>query len=163
MNVGRNGGEYPTLGGGSASLYDNRDDLVAVARPPEEDRLTRFLRSYCSVLFLAERPKSGSSMAYVSARRISIVVGLINVILAASFLFGAIYNLYYVGKDQIKLGLIAGYTVAFALCISLVTNARRSEIFGVCAAYAAVLVVFVSGDLGGSISTNAAGQRSAVT
>lgn len=64
------------------------------------------------------------------------------------FLFGAIYNLYYVTNERRRLGLIAGYTVAFALCVGLLTNARRSEVFGACAAYAAVLVVFVSGNLG---------------
>jgi hypothetical protein len=75
-------------------------------------------------------------------------VGAINVLLAACILFGAIYNLYYVKSEQKRLGLIAGYTIGFALCLSLLTNARRSEIFGACAAYAAVLVVFVSGNLG---------------
>lgn len=75
------------------------------------------------------------------------MVSTINAILAATFLFGAIYNLYYVTQDQVKLGLIAGYTVCFALSVSIVTNARRSEVFGASAAYAAVLVVFVSGGL----------------
>ena len=163
MNVGSSGDEYPTLGGGSATLYDDRQDLVALGRLPEEDRLTRFLRKYCSLLFLEKKLSEGSHLVYISANRISIFVGLVNVILAAAFLFGAIYNLYYVDKDQIKLGLIAGYTTAFALCITLVTNAKRSEIFGACAAYAAVLVVFVSGDLGGSLSANAAGQQTGGT
>lgn len=80
------------------------------------------------------------------------MVNALTVILSAAFLFGAIYNLYNVSRDQVKLGLIAGYTLAFALSISLISNARRAEIFGACAAYAAVLVVFVSGDLGNSQS-----------
>jgi hypothetical protein len=87
------------------------------------------------------------SLAYISQYRISIVVGVINILLSAAFLFGAIYNLFYVQRNQIKLGLIAGYTVAFAMAIGLVTNAKRAEIFVACAAYAAVLVVFVSGNL----------------
>lgn len=52
-------------------------------------------------------------------------------------------------RDQKKLGLIAGYTIAFATCIGLATNAKKAEVFAACAAYSAVLVVFVSGDLGG--------------
>lgn len=63
-------------------------------------------------------------------------------------LFGAIFNLFYVTNEERRLGLIAGYTVAFALCVGLLTNARRSEIFAACAAYSAVLVVFVSGSFG---------------
>lgn len=51
--------------------------------------------------------------------------------------------------EQKRLGLIAGYTTAFAICVGLVTKARRSVVFAACAAYAAVLVVFVSGNLGG--------------
>ena len=76
----------------------------------------------------------------------------INILLAAVLLFGAVYNLYYVKNEKGRLGLIDGYTVAFALCVGLLTNARRSEVFGACAAYAAVLVVFVSGNLGTSVS-----------
>jgi hypothetical protein len=63
-------------------------------------------------------------------------------ILAAVLLFGAIYALYYVTNEQTKLGLIAVFTTAFAICVGLVTNARRSDVFAACAAYAAVLVVF---------------------
>ena len=77
-------------------------------------------------------------------------MNVITILLAASLLFGAIYNLYFVQREQVKLGLIAGYTLAFALSISLISNARRVEIFGACAAYAAVLVVFVSGNIGNS-------------
>lgn len=76
------------------------------------------------------------------------MINTISVVLAVNLLFGAIYNLYYVDRDQVKLGLIAVYTFAFALSVSLISNARRTEVFGACAAYAAVLVVFVSGDLG---------------
>ncbi|KIX03004.1 uncharacterized protein Z518_06554 [Rhinocladiella mackenziei CBS 650.93] len=143
-----NEGRFPTLGGSSSALYNDRHDISALARPLEEDRLTSFLRKHCLLLFLERYPDRDSRLVYVSTRRIAVVVGLINVLLAAAFLFGAIYNLYYVDQEKIKLRLIAGYTTAFALCISLVTNAKRSEIFGACAAYAAVLVVFVSGSLG---------------
>lgn len=69
-------------------------------------------------------------------------------------LFGAIYALYYVQNEQIKLGLIAVFTTAFALCVGLVTNARRSDVFAACAAYAAVLVVFISGNLGTASGSN---------
>jgi len=44
------------------------------------------------------------------------------------------------------MGLIGMFTLLFALVVALLTNARRAEIFGSTAAYAAVLVVFVSGN-----------------
>lgn len=50
-------------------------------------------------------------------------------------------------SDEGKLALRAGYTIASTTCVGLVTNAKKSEVFASCAAYSAVLVVFVSGDL----------------
>ena len=72
-----------------------------------------------------------------------LAVAVINFILVAALLFAAIYNLYWVVDNQKRLGLIAGYTVAFAACAGFATNAKRSEVFAACAAYAAVLVLFV--------------------
>jgi len=134
-------------------------------RVEDEDRLTQFLRRVCPRLFkvgylaLTESREKliaqvhrgsseGSGVEYFSAARISIAVTVITVILASTFLFGGIYNLYYVSRDQVKLALIAVYTLGFALSISLISKARRADIFAASAAYAAVLVVFVSGDLG---------------
>ena len=73
-----------------------------------------------------------------------------------------------------RLGLIATFTTLFAASVGLLTNARRAELFAATAAYvylplvslkrvadhdvyryAAVLVVFVSGDLGNSQSNTA--------
>jgi hypothetical protein len=139
-------GAYPTLGGNSSQLYDNANDLMVLKSQLEEDRLTRFLRYYFAILFTVKRTES--PLVYFSERRLRLAVALINLILAAVLLFGAIYNLYWVSSDGKKLGLIAGYTVAFAACVGFATNAKRSEVFAGCAAYAAVLVVFVSGNLG---------------
>ena len=77
-------------------------------------------------------------------------MAVINAVLVAAMVFGAIYNLYYVKDEQKRLGIVAGYTMAFAGCVGLVTKAKSSEVFTSCAAYAAVLVVFVSGGLGSS-------------
>lgn len=73
-------------------------------------------------------------------------------VLAAILLIGAIVNLYLVPNPKAKLGLVAMYTMLFASSMALCTNARRAEVFAATAAYAAVLVVFVSGDLGGTKS-----------
>jgi hypothetical protein len=57
------GEEYPTLGGNSAGLYDDRNDLMALRVGTEEDRLTAFMRYSCPWLFvvsqhLAEKQQS---------------------------------------------------------------------------------------------------------
>ena len=111
------------------------------------------------VTYYGQTRRTDSPLAYVSERRLRIIVTVLNVVLAAVLLFGAILNLYYVTDEQKRLGLIAGYTTAFAICVGLVTKARRSEVFAACAAYAAVLVVFVSGNLGGPAArTNCRGN-----
>lgn len=51
---------------------------------------------------------------------------------------------------KLRLGMVALFTALFAFTVGLLTNARRAEIFGSSAAYAAVLVVYVSGSLGPS-------------
>ena len=152
---------FPKLAGTSSDLYeeDHADDLITLCpSPPDEDRLTIWLRHHFPTLFMRRRQKAGqegrSFAASLSEKRLQIFVAMINVVLAAAMLFGAIYNLYYVSSNKTKLGLISGYTIAFALCVGMLTNSRRSEIFGACAAYAAVLVVFVSGNLGNSNSSN---------
>jgi hypothetical protein len=49
---------------------------------------------------------------------------------------------------KIRLGMVALFTAFFAGVVGLLTNARRAETFASSAAYAAVLVVYVSGSLG---------------
>lgn len=100
------------------------------------------------ILTVNQTQKTDSPLTYFSEPRLRVAVAIINMIIAAALLFGAILNLYWVTSNDKRLGLIAGYTVAFAACVGLVTNAKRSEVFASCAAYAAVLVVFVSGNLG---------------
>ena len=75
-------------------------------------------------------------------------VAVVNICVAAALLYGAILNFYYVRDEQAVLGLIAVWTIAFALPVGLLTNANRSEIFAACSAYAAVIVVFISNPLG---------------
>jgi uncharacterized PurR-regulated membrane protein YhhQ (DUF165 family) len=89
-------------------------------------------------------------LSYYSERRLHVCVAMIYIVLAALLLFGAMFNLYCVESNTKRLGIIAAYTAVFALCVGFLTNARRAEIFGACAAYAAVLVVFISEGIGGS-------------
>ncbi|KAF4784202.1 hypothetical protein HER10_EVM0005407 [Colletotrichum scovillei] len=84
-------------------------------------------------------------------KSITVAVGLISIALAAALLIGAIVGFSYVSRWSAKVGMICAFTIAFALCVGLTTNAKRGEIFAGTAAYAAVLVVFVSsGDLSGN-------------
>ncbi|CAH0025574.1 unnamed protein product [Clonostachys rhizophaga] len=150
-------------------------DLVSVSPQTHADPLGRILKTYCSWLF---QPRSAPPSTFYSSspslsaphpamplvthlhppqlqtyslRFLSFAASLITALLVCSLLLLPIYGLWSASSSRLdlKLGLIALFTILFAFAIPLVTNARRAELFGACAAYAAVLVVFISGGLGG--------------
>jgi len=85
------------------------------------------------------------SLAYTSEKRLACFVAVLSTILAAVLLVGAIILLYNVQSQNWRMAIIAIFMV-FAATVGLLTSARRAEIFAATAAYAAVLVVFVSGN-----------------
>ncbi|KAI8937238.1 hypothetical protein NX059_006447 [Plenodomus lindquistii] len=142
---------FPTLGGESAGSYDDIDDLVALRVVTDSDRSTTFAQEHLAFLF-PDRKRSRKGIAYASDRAIGSFIAWFSTFLAALLLIGAIVVLYTVRSPDWRLGLIAAFTTVFAGSVGLLTNARRAELFAATAAYAAVLVVFVSGDLGNSQS-----------
>ena len=139
---------YETLRGNSRTLYEDRHDLVSLARADEEDRIFALLRNWIPSIFRTGEPLPGSTVAYASELAMRWTSALTSVLIAAAFLYGAILHFYFVTDPRTVLGLIAAYTTSFALATWLLTNAKRSEIFVACAAYAAVIVVFVSNPIG---------------
>jgi hypothetical protein len=149
---GKSGGhEIPQLWGASENIFDDPHDLVALRVPADQDRLSDFIQNNFGVFFQTSAPDGRT--IYTSERSIARFVAILSTILAAALLFGAIISLYIVQNKQALLGMLSGWTVLFAACVGLLTNARRDQIFGATAAYAAVLVVFISGNLGGASST----------
>ncbi|EON62136.1 hypothetical protein W97_01355 [Coniosporium apollinis CBS 100218] len=138
---------FTLLGGYSSGLYEDEGDLVALRIPLQQDRLTSIVQTHFPVFFKT-RPAEGQH-AYVSEHNIARFVNWISTLLAATLLIGAIVTLYVITSPKWRLGLIAAFTTLFAAAIGLLTSASRAETFAATAAYAAVLVVFVSGDLGG--------------
>ncbi|GAP91663.1 putative chorismate mutase [Rosellinia necatrix] len=139
----------PALGGEAKKFLDDEDDLVALNAPVELDYLSQFLRSHWAGD--TEISRDGrTQIRRFDERSVSVAVNVVTILVAAVFLGGSIAGFYYVRDDAARLGMIAGFTSLFALSVALITNARRAEIFAATAAYAAVLVVFVSGDLSNS-------------
>ncbi|KAF1963508.1 hypothetical protein CC80DRAFT_530359 [Byssothecium circinans] len=66
---------------------------------------------------------------------------------AVVFLVGAMVGLYFVENMRTRLGMSAVFTVLFAGTIAALTHTRRHDVFVATAAYAAVLVVFISGNI----------------
>ena len=160
---------YDILTRASSSLYPHPSsqartedkDYVSLGRHLEPDPLSYLLKTHCTWLFESSDPPPPSRLSVqplthivsphlrsYSHVAVDVTVYFISTLLAATLLFVPIYSLFHVSKSRpgTAMGLIAMFTILFAGIIALVTNAERGEIFGATAAYAAVLVVFVSGD-----------------
>ena len=84
-------------------------------------------------------------MLKISAKRVSNAVSAMAAVLSFGLLFGAIEALHREPDHAKRLGYLAGFILAFAFVVSLFTGAKRTDIFAVTAAYAAVLIVYIGG------------------
>jgi hypothetical protein len=125
------------------------DDLIALRKPMEEDLLSKLLQDHWAFQKRNTVDPLDRTTVY-KGRHVTWTVAAISMLCAAVLLVVAIVTLYIVNNPTAKLGMVAAYTILFALSIALLTNASRAEIYGAAAAYAAVLVVFISGSLGSS-------------
>lgn len=130
-------------------LLKEQNDFVALGAIQEQDRLSKIIHDLGGKFLPGHRNASSKEVKYYSEDTVHKVIAGVSIIMAALLLEGAILALYFVTDPHIRLGLIALFMMLFALGIGLLSNAKRSEMFAATAAYAAVLVVFVSGNLGG--------------
>ena len=155
------------LRGESSRILDNKDDLVALRVPTDQNRLTKLVQLYCPWLFLVSILPMNDVMGHkelliaiqtgppngrvvqTSERKIARFVAVVSTLLAALLLVGAMVALNYVRSHDRRLALIGIFTVFFAGSVGLLTAASRAEVFAATAAYAAVLVVFISGNQAG--------------
>lgn len=137
----------PIISGRAKDFLSEKADLIALRRPPEEDLLSRYLQDNWPFPSREASDPLDRTTIYKN-KHVVRTVAFISLLLAAILLIGAIVSLHSVSSDGAKLGLLTVFTLLFAGSIGLLTNARRAEVFAATAAYAAVLVVFVSGDLG---------------
>ncbi|KAK1972203.1 hypothetical protein LY78DRAFT_733949 [Colletotrichum sublineola] len=135
------------LGGKAKGYLDDGHDLMALKAPVERDYLSTALRTYWPGRH--DAPNDGRyGIRRYEEQSVTMVAGIIGTILAAILLIEAIVGFSYVTAWGARLSMICAFTTAFALSAGMTTSAKRAEIFAATAAYAAVLVVFVSnGDL----------------
>lgn len=84
-------------------------------------------------------------LARISEQKIARFVAIISTLLAAALLIGAIIALIYTHSKYQRIIVVGVFTTTFGASVGLLSRASRAEIFAATAAYAAVLVVFVSG------------------
>lgn len=104
-------------------------------------------------LFLTPELREKSSnkdIHYYSPKRVDALVNLIITIVIFILLVLPVIILYKITNFAAKqsaldaIGVLIVFTSVFGMAISALTTARRQELFGACAAYCAVLVVFIS-------------------
>ena len=139
----------PQLWGASEHTYSNPHDLVALRVPAAQDRLSDFIQKNFGVLFKTSHDSGGRGQILISHATLSMFSTILSLLLASILLFGAIISLSVIGSKPALPGMLCFWTVLFAACVGLLTDARRDQVFAATAAYAAVLVVFISGNLGG--------------
>ncbi|RYP92033.1 hypothetical protein DL770_001888 [Monosporascus sp. CRB-9-2] len=137
----------PQLWGRSEDRFRDVDDLVALRVPANQDRLSLFVLNNLGAFFKTR--SSDGHTAEISERSVANAVALLSSLLSVAVLFGSMVSLCFVRNVYAVLGMVGGWTMLFADCIGFLTNAKRDQIFAATAAYAAVLVVFVSGTFGG--------------
>ncbi|EPS45661.1 hypothetical protein H072_359 [Dactylellina haptotyla CBS 200.50] len=140
-------------------FLDDRDDLIALHKESEDsielwepvsDLLNDIFDIFWLKIFKQESPR-----AYQGSREITVLAKqwmqaisrlMYGIIVTAIVTFGVIL-LYFVKTDSWRLVILCCATLLCAVLTSILTKAKKSEVFGVAAAYCAVLVVFVGSTL----------------
>ena len=117
-------------------------DLLALRICPSSDPFSRWAinsfmpRYHRFIGHHFRKPDPGSQSEYVeyNSRKIARTASIISAILAAVILIAPVVILYEISSMRARLGIMAGFTVVFSLCMAGLTNARRSDIFAATAA-----------------------------
>ncbi|KAI4920807.1 hypothetical protein J4E85_008922 [Alternaria conjuncta] len=100
--------------GRASKFLEDTQDLVALQKPSNQDYLSRSLRNHWLFTKHSPREELDRSNRY-NDTLVAQVVAAISMVLAAVLLVGAIVSLYFLSNPNAKLGLIAVYTLLFAL------------------------------------------------
>ncbi|RDL37021.1 uncharacterized protein BP5553_04454 [Venustampulla echinocandica] len=155
----------------AAGKYDfvfHADDFVSLSRQSQNGRKFDNLIESClgempwpSIKYLLQTPKERSKtqdpfVTHYSPSRLTWLVKSITVSLAVGILFVPVYLLFLVPMSRAMMaGISSIFVFAFAVLLSVITDAKMQEVFAGSAAYAAVLITFL-----GNID-NLAGSRPA--
>jgi len=139
------------------SLPSTSHDLLAISRRTSADPFSRWI-SNTAIPFLhlklfrrfktpiAEDPES--EICHYEDDKVINFVQVLSTVIASILPISSIVVLYFVPNTLTRLLIVVGFTGLFALCLALTTRARRVEVFAATSAFAAVQVVFVTGNNG---------------
>jgi len=151
-----NMGNFPLVGlDRDAWGKENTEDLLAIHRRDHDGFISQWFVNkfvpWFHVVFGSrfKKPIADSPLSEISEydetplRRIIHILGTV---IATLLPICSIVILYFVTNASARLGIVVAFTAAFSICLTVLTQAKRVEIFAATSAFAAVQVVFVSGN-----------------
>ncbi|EOA87883.1 uncharacterized protein SETTUDRAFT_108559, partial [Exserohilum turcica Et28A] len=126
-------------------------DLIGIHPRKKEDDFSHFISENAIHLFkcglgrLTKGDRNLSKKVYYDSTVLK-VTSWITCILASLLPIASILVLVNLQSLKTKLWVIAAFNILTSVCLSVLTDAKRSEAFAVTAAFAAVQVVFVGTD-----------------
>jgi len=148
---------HPTILSAADSEYVTEkfeNDLVALAPKTNPEVLSQFLQNQLYTLFQSKADKERANeykvLDYFSQSRIHHTVRGLAVIFSSVWPILSIVVLYFIQSNRVRLGLIVLFTILCSVALAFLSRASNSEIIVATATYAAVQVVFVSGNISSS-------------
>ncbi|KIW69036.1 hypothetical protein PV04_04940 [Phialophora macrospora] len=132
----------------SVLLGTQEDAWLGTAAESMKRLMPAVMRRYL-LMTREDREKSkASTTEYLSNHRVNSFVKAVVSVASTILLVLPIIILYALSTSGasgwLKIGILLIFVVAFALALSVLTNASRSEMFGASAGYTAVLIVFLT-------------------
>ena len=141
----------------------NQDDLVVIRRQQAETFVSRrvlrdlvplyheVIGKYCKVsapqlvakgalrlsCVLNKKPVDEAPLSrtcYYSSSHLLAIIDILGVVISSLLPISSIVALYFVPRTLQRLGIVAGFTAAFSICLKILTEARRIDIFAATAA-----------------------------
>ncbi|KAN0119645.1 hypothetical protein V8E51_001853 [Hyaloscypha variabilis] len=147
-------GNYPLLGIDWQIWSKDSTDLITIHRRAPYSPFSRHLAKTI-IPYLHSRifwrwkkhadPESGTGLCHYEDRKVERVVDILVTVLASLIPIASILILYFVANTLDRLAITVAFTGIFAFSLTVTTRARRVEVFAATSAFAAVLVVFVTG------------------
>lgn len=133
------GGNFPLIGGDCNWVHSS--DLLALRLRSETDSFSRwvietvipFYHRVCGRRY--KRPSIDSNEISYSDSIVLYCASILAALLASLLIVSSIIVLYEVTSMRARLGVMAAFTVVFSLLLTLLTNAKRSDVFAATAAY----------------------------
>lgn len=144
------------LTGDDSSIWGHVDepdkraaDLVALLSRQDEDPFSSWVteKAICSLSHVkwlqSEELSKVRGLTGCKDSTLIRIAGMVTSVVASALPILSIVVLYFVKSLEARIGVISVFNLLLSLCMAIFTKAKRTEIFAVAAAFAAVQVVFV--------------------